>query len=157
MASETLHCFLPTCVSTLYVPHLHFISGFPDTGIVEKRHLVSKGKPEPQLMEQQTLIDASIEEVDGQTIMKFTKIMKEAGEIEIIPGSTFTLWGYGWGTLLALHRDRGTVMLDFSSEGDGVAVPAPSESLYDIAKSSDEFSTLGKSCYYNLSLCPLDP
>ena len=108
-------------------------------------------------MEQQTLIDASIEEVDGQTIMKFTKIMKEAGEIEIIPGSTFTLWGYGWGTLLALHRDRGTVMLDFSSEGDGVAVPAPSESLYDIAKSSDEFSTLGKSCYYNLSLCPLDP
>ena len=44
---------------------------------------------------QQTLTDTSIEVVNGQTIMKFTKLLVEEGEIEITTADNIFLWAHG--------------------------------------------------------------
>ena len=73
---------------------------------------------------QQTLTDTSVEVKDGQTIMKFTKIMKEAGEIEISPTDNTFIWAYGNAPALAYHASRATLELNLSSgAAEVVAVP----------------------------------
>ena len=63
----------------------------------------------------QTLTDASVEVNNGQTIMKFTKIMKETGEIEITSGKNIFLWAYGSSDILGLHAHESPFDLDLSS------------------------------------------
>ena len=63
----------------------------------------------------QTLTDASVEVNDGQTIMKFTKVMKEAGEIEITPRENIFLWAYGSSDVLGYHLGRSRFDLNLSS------------------------------------------
>lgn len=61
---------------------------------------------QPMPSEQQTLVDASIETTtDGKTVMKFTKLLSEDGEIEIAMGSNI-LYARGWGTGLGYHSER---------------------------------------------------
>jgi hypothetical protein len=57
---------------------------------------------------QQTLIDASIEVTNGQTIMKFTKIMAEPNEIPITMGENNIIWAYGSSRVLGYHASRGS-------------------------------------------------
>ena len=52
---------------------------------------------------QQTLQDASIEIADGQTIMTFTKMLKEENEIKIAPGLNTFLWAHGSDTESTYH------------------------------------------------------
>ena len=66
-------------------------------------------------MDAQTLTDTSIEYVDGQTIMKFTKIMSEPGEIAISTGDNTFLWAYGSGPALGYHPARAPFELNLSS------------------------------------------
>ena len=63
---------------------------------------------EPMPSEKQTLVDASIEVTsDGKTVMKFTKLLSEDGEIEIDPiGENTMLYARGWGTSLGYHSER---------------------------------------------------
>lgn len=65
--------------------------------IPQKYYLGGKGdlQIQPMPLSQQTLTDATIEVSNGQTIMKFTKVMKEDGEIEINGGDNTFLWAYG--------------------------------------------------------------
>lgn len=51
----------------------------------------------------QTLADASIEVIDGQTIMTFTKMLQEEGEIEVLPGLNTFLWAHGSDTESTYH------------------------------------------------------
>eukprot|EP00970_Alexandrium_tamarense_P005281 scaffold852_cov197-Alexandrium_tamarense.AAC.39 len=53
------------------------------------------GAIQPMEEEKQTLKDANIELIDGQTVMSFTKILKEEGEIEILTGHNIFLWAHG--------------------------------------------------------------
>lgn len=69
----------------------------------------------PMPESQQTLLDASIEVVDGQTIMKFTKIMKEPGEIEVVAGDNNLMGAYGGDGVLATHIARQSVVLNLAS------------------------------------------
>ena len=83
-------------------------------------------------VDKQTLTDATIEVSNGQTIMKFTKIMKESGEIQIVTGENLFLWAYGSETSLDYHAAMSTFMLDLLGD-DGtdptpVAAPAPASS-----------------------------
>lgn len=96
------------------------VIGLPDNGgIVEKYWLGGKSVDAIQLMpsEQQTLIDASIT-VDeyGQTIMKFTKLLSEEGEIEILSSggtsSNIFLFASGYGTSLSYHNEK--IVFDIS-------------------------------------------
>jgi len=74
---------------------------------------------------QQTLTDASVVFEDANTIMKFTKIMKEPGEIEITTGDNTFLWAYGSSYQLAYHgANRAPFNLNLSSgTSEAVAIP----------------------------------
>ena len=70
---------------------------------------------------QQTLTDASVTINDiGQTIMKFTKLMKETGEIEIsmVDGKEMSfLWAVGSSTELGYHQSRSPFVISLSATG----------------------------------------
>ena len=51
----------------------------------------------------QTLTNASVEVIDGRTIMKFTKLMKETDEIEITTDANVFLWAHGSSATLGYH------------------------------------------------------
>ena len=72
---------IPTKFLLSFLLHLSYCSGIPGAGVPQKYHMLSKNDTGVVLMpeSEQTLMDASVEVVDGQTIMKFTKIMKETG------------------------------------------------------------------------------
>jgi len=74
---------------------------------------VSGVQPMPE--NQQTLTSSSVEVKDGQTIMKFTKIMKEAGEIEISTAGNTFLWAYGSSDALSIHEAKAAFELNLSS------------------------------------------
>jgi len=66
---------------------------------------------------QQTLTDASVEVADGKTVVTFTKIMKEDGEIEVSTGDNKFLAAYGAGNELAYHGKSRTKFEFNLSEG----------------------------------------
>ena len=72
------------------------VIGSTDTGIPQKYRMTVLSVDTDtaiQLMppEEQTLTDATVEYKDGQTVMKFTKIMKEPNQIEIGMGNNVML------------------------------------------------------------------
>ena len=78
-----------------------------EDGMVQKYYLRAKWGNAARVSRAQTLTDTSIEIVDGQTIMKFTKAMKENDEVEITPGTEHTfLFAYGYGSLGYHGRNR---------------------------------------------------
>lgn len=79
--------------------------------------------------EEQTLINATIEVIDGQTVMKFTKPLKEPGQIEIQMGLNQMLWAYGSSNTLSYHAQRSPFTLDLSSSDAEVDSAAPSFEL----------------------------
>ena len=58
---------------------------------------------QPMPESQQTLSTASVEVLDGRTVMRFTKIMKEPDEIEITMGENLFLWAHGSDSTLGYH------------------------------------------------------
>mmetsp|Transcript_644 Transcript_644/g.1162 ORF Transcript_644/g.1162 Transcript_644/m.1162 type:complete len:421 (-) Transcript_644:95-1357(-) len=81
--------------------------------------------------EQQTLTDASVEVVDGQTVMKFTKILIEPNEIPVDPNvESIMLWALGSDFTLGYHRGgKGsfgvTLAGEGGSDGAGTTTVAP--------------------------------
>jgi hypothetical protein len=77
----------------------------------------------------QTLSDTSVEVPNGKTIMKFTRIMKETGEIEITTGKNIFQWAHGSSNVLGFHADKSPFDLDLSSlsktESDTPVVEGP--------------------------------
>ncbi|KAL7518721.1 hypothetical protein ACHAWX_003532 [Stephanocyclus meneghinianus] len=82
--------------------------------IPQKYYLGGKGDSQiqPMPLSQQTLTDATIEVSNGQTIMKFTKVMKEDGEIEIKGGDNTFLWAYGSSNTLGYHPAKSSYNLN---------------------------------------------
>ena len=66
----------------------------------------------PMADSRQTLSNASIEIVDGQTILKFTKLMTEQEEIPIVRGRNVVLYAHGRGTELGYHGSSGRMALE---------------------------------------------
>ena len=70
-------------------------SGTPDDGIPQKYRL-SQGFIEIMPPEEQTLTDASVVvNENGQTVMKFTKLLVEPNQIPITAGENNMLWAHG--------------------------------------------------------------
>jgi hypothetical protein len=95
------------------------VIGLPDEGVVQKYFLnertTSSVVPMPE--EKQTLMDTSIEQVDGNTILRFTKILVEDGEIPIVIGENTFLGAYGITNSLSIHRAREPFSLNLESGG----------------------------------------
>ena len=75
--------------------------------------------------ERQTLMDTSIRIVDGQTIMKFTKLLREEGELEIFRRwENNVLYARGWDTEFpSYHAQRVAFHLSFNNtEGEYLEV-----------------------------------
>lgn len=71
-------------------------------------------QPMPDI--QQTLTDASVTvDEDGNTILRFTKIMAEPDEIEISPTDNTMIWAYGSSDTLAYHAARGSFDINLLS------------------------------------------
>ena len=66
-----------------------------------------------QLLESQTLVNATFEQTNGQTIVRFTKRLAEDGEIEILPDSENTfIFAAGSDNTFAFHgQQHGSVTL----------------------------------------------
>ena len=96
------------------------IIGRPDDGTVMKYNLI--GSPRGvSLMENsnQTLMDEQITQIDGRTIMTFTKYMQEEGEHEILEtGENVFLFAIGKSnTLDRKHWASGVFRVDFGLPG----------------------------------------
>jgi hypothetical protein len=100
---STLLCFSQYSGIPGEVPQKYYLSSKSNDGAV----------PMPESA--QTLTDASVEVIDQQTIMKFTKVMKEAGEIEITSRENIFLWAYGSSDVLGKHLGRSLFDLNLSS------------------------------------------
>lgn len=74
---------------------------------------------QPMPAERQTLQNASIKigrTSDGiKTVMKFTKLLVETGEIQVSTGANTLLWAHGLDETLAYHAERSSFPLDLST------------------------------------------
>lgn len=111
------------------------IVGIPNSGSPPQKYRLggkvrSAVAPLPQ--SQQTLTDASIEQVNGQTIMTFKRLLNEEGELEIlVSGDNQLIYAVGSGNELAQHpggQSRGAQTVNFSTGGSAeVEIPYQTE------------------------------
>lgn len=99
----------------LFALRVVFYSGIPgENGIAPQKYYLG-GKDVSVVLpveeDRQTLINASIEVVNGQTVMKFTKLMKEVDHIEILHGENTFLWAHGSDSTLGYHQSRSQFVL----------------------------------------------
>ena len=122
---------MPSLLTKCIFLPLFACSGNPGDGSVMKYSLGAKAlsgvMPFPQ--DQQTLSDTSVEVMGGQTIVKFTKIMKESDEIEITTGDNGFLWAYGTGNTLGYHKAKASFALNLSS-GASEVVATPNKAAW---------------------------
>ena len=111
------------------------VIGFPGTGEVKKYSLsgrsISGVTPMPD--NQQTLIDASIQQTESSTTLRFTKILAEEGEITI-DGNGFNtfLSAYGTGNTLGFHRARVSYRVDLGIEDLDSGEDSASEGVTEV-------------------------
>jgi DOMON domain len=100
----------------IMVPNIATI-GLPDD-TVQKYFLESRSLPGVNPLEEssQSLINASIRQVDGQTTMEFTRKLIEDGEVDVkIDEPNRFNWAIGSSNTLAIHLDKGSVLLRFNT------------------------------------------
>jgi Eukaryotic cytochrome b561 len=94
------------------------IIGLPDEGTVLKYSLNAKNNAGIVPSTQQTLIDASVVQTEDVTILTFTKIMVESGEIPIVLGQNTFLGAWGSSNDLSIHAVRESFTLDLLGDGE---------------------------------------
>ena len=100
--------------------------------------------------EEQTLINATIEVKDGQTVMKFTKLLKEPGQIEISMGLNNMLWAYGSSNTLSYHARRSPFTLYLSSSDVAIDSASPS---FESSIAPSSASSLYKTTQVHVVVC----
>jgi len=90
------------------------VIGLPDTGVVEKYDLTLRDLSGVLPAEDSSsLMDHTITQEDGVTILKFTKPLVEDGEVAVAAGDVRFNWAYGSSNTLAVHADRGSMVANF--------------------------------------------
>lgn len=123
-------------------------SGSPELGNVPQKYRLLAKTPvvdsaiEIMSEEEQTLINATIEVRDGQTIMKFTKLLKDPGQIEIKMGFNNMLWAYGISNTLSYHAERSTFTLDLSPSSDAAVKKNSITPSFDPSVAPEQSNTL---------------
>ena len=102
----------------------------------------------PMAAHKQTLTDASVEYESGLTILKFTKTMKEEGEVEIRSGENTFLYAQGMGVDLGYHATGESFTL--SLPGLEEVAPAAYTSI-EIPLAGDTFIDASKGLLRNCS------
>jgi hypothetical protein len=90
------------------------VIGLPESGEVKKYFMGSYENsgivPMPE--EQQTLIEATVVQEDGNTKMHFTKILNETGEIPIAIGANTFIGAFGFTNMFFVHNKRDSFDID---------------------------------------------
>ena len=107
------------------------VVGFPNSGEVKKYSMSSyeNSGVVPMPENQQTLIETSIVHEDGNTTMKFTKILNETGEVPIEIGANTFIAAFGFGTILSYHDKRDSFGIDLVA-GEVEVVETRNRSLW---------------------------
>ena len=117
------------------------VIGSPAGSVAEKYRLGGYDQSSVVAMEKrrQTLIDASVkyDDADDVTVLKFTKIMKEEGEVEIKPGKNTFLYAKGIFEDLNYHQERDLFELTIP-EVNAAAVDGEEESSEKKRKDRDK-------------------
>lgn len=66
----------------------------------------------PMPEEQQTLIEATVLQEEGNTTMEFTKILNETGEVPIAIGANTFIGAFGFSNMLTYHAKRDSFDID---------------------------------------------
>jgi hypothetical protein len=123
-------CFGLQCVCLLLSKLIHpsssssIYSGSPGSGDPPQKYRLGQGFLDGLMSpDEQTLTDASVEVVNGQTVMKFTKPLVEPNQIEVQLGNNFMLWAHGGdSTTIGYHgTNRSPFSLNLSS-GESAAL-----------------------------------
>jgi len=90
------------------------VVGLPGSGEVMKYTMSSYDQAGvfPMSDDKQTLIDAAVFQGEGNTTMRFTKILNETGEIPIAIGANTFIGGYGFSNFLSYHEKRDSFDID---------------------------------------------
>eukprot|EP00984_Skeletonema_dohrnii_P034226 scaffold33508_cov96-Skeletonema_dohrnii-CCMP3373.AAC.2 len=95
----------------------------------------------PMAAHKQTLTDASVEYESGLTILKFTKIMKEEGEVEIKSGENTFLYAQGMDVDLGYHATGESFTLSLpgveeeaSAADASIEIPLAGDTFIDATK-----------------------
>jgi hypothetical protein len=105
------------------------VIGLPDDGTVLKYDLTSKAESGVVAMsdEKQTLMDTSIEQADGTTIMTFAKIMDE-DQYPLVIGDNTCIYAQAGSNTLGYHGGRGSFTLTLQESTTGTTSTAAPES-----------------------------
>ena len=100
-----------------FMPDSDAIIGETSSMVVEKFELTGRVNPVRRPADEQTLSDTSCETLEnGDLDCRFTKILADDGEIEILAAGTNTfVWAHGGGSLAYHQSNRGSLDLDLST------------------------------------------
>lgn len=131
-------------LSLTHTIHLQYsCSGSPDTEIPQKYRL-NQGFIEIMSPEEQSLTDASVEKVDGKTVMKFTKPLVEPDQIPITPGLNKMLWANGGDSNIIGYHGTNRASFSLNLNFSGSLAPETSPPTESPAlKVGDEICTTG--------------
>jgi hypothetical protein len=114
-SSTTLINSLRCIIALTWILSIHH-SGIPgDVPLKYTMTSETNDGVQPMSDDLQTLTDASVEFTNGQTIMKFTKLLKEPGEIDINSGDNIFLWANGYSPTLGIHEGFSSVNVNLAS------------------------------------------
>jgi len=90
------------------------VVGLPGTGEVKKYFMSSyeNSGVMPMPEDQQTLIEATVFQEEGNTTMKFTKILNETGEVPIAIGTNTFIGAFGLSNMFFYHEKRDSFEID---------------------------------------------
>ena len=117
------------------------VIGLPDEGTVLKYDLTGKSTSAvvPMSDDKQTLIDTSITQEGGMTVMSFTKFLDE-DQYEIVVGPNTFIFALGSSNSLGYHADRGAFSVDLVAEEE--TVTTSSEPASTTSTTAEETTTM---------------
>jgi len=122
------------------------VIGLPDTGVVEKYDLTLRALSGVLPAEDSSsLMDHTITQANGITILKFTKPLMEEGEVPVSAGEVRFNWAYGSSNTLGQHAftDRGSMVTNFPECLEAGETAAPTAAPMVAVPSSDNIVDLG--------------
>lgn len=73
--------------------------------------------------ERQTIINGSLTQKNGVTVMMFARLLNESGEVLLLPeGSNDFIFAYGMDNFLGFHANRGAFKLDFTAGAEELVI-----------------------------------
>jgi len=127
------------------------VIGKPDEGTILKYKMTLKGRDGIEELPNQTLLNASLDQADGKTVLTFTKLLVEDGEFSINPGTVNTvIAGFGFSNIFGFHEGYGVQAVNLPAgstdpaptDAPTATPPASNETFVEQVAATGEYNTL---------------